>query len=360
MRRPSESIGRPRAERPSVDLSCDVSHGGDRRLWLSQSCPACGASPGARCRSAGGVSRQPILHVARGWRERRCPVCRAGPGEACVSPSGRTASGPHAARRSPARGELSFTEEVWRTLERISARVARVRFVGGGGRRASVEIAVAATGVGELARWRAGESELGDALAVPVWARYGVFRGQPAITGTLSWSVAERSITLAGRRGSERFAQTLAGAGAGRSVRDVSRDTSPVPAIERRVCERCGGPIAPSARPEARYCSKRCRQAASRARLRELRGPSAPAALERCTRCEAPMPAGLRVEARYCSKRCRQAASRARLADARGGGRGPRAGKPAPPGRGARSDASCDVSLLDGGRSGSFARGRAR
>jgi hypothetical protein len=271
-RRPSKSIGRARSEVAIDDVSRDVSPGGNRRLWLLECCPACGASPGARCRPARGASRQPILHVARGWRQRRCPVCQAGSGQACVSPSGRTASGPHAARRSPARGELSVIEEVWRALERISASVARVRFAGGGGRRASGETVVAAAGGGELARWRAGESELGDALVAPVWARYGVFRGQPPITGTLSWSVAERSITLAGRRGSERFAEILAGAGALRSGRDVSRDASPAAAPERRACERCGGSIAPSARPEARYCSKRCRQAASRARLAEARG----------------------------------------------------------------------------------------
>jgi hypothetical protein len=352
MRRSSKSSGRTRPEVAIDDVSRDVSQGGDRGLWLLEFCPACGASPGARCRRARGASRQPILHVARGWRQRRCPVCQAGPGEACVSPSGRTASGPHAVRRSPARGELGVIEDVWRVLARISATVARVRFAGGGGRRASVETMVAAAGGGELARWRAGEGELGDALAAPVWARYGAFRGQPPITGTLSWSVAKRSITLAGRRGGERFAETLAGGAAIRSGRDVSRDASPVSALERRACERCGGPIAPSARSEARYCSKRCRQAASRVRLRELWGPPARVAPERCAWCEDPMPAGLRSEARYCSKRCRQAASRARLAE----GRASRAVD-------GRADTerhvSRDASLLGNPRSPG-ARGRAR
>jgi hypothetical protein len=350
---PAKSIARIRPEVAIDDVSRDASPGGDRGLWLLESCPACGASPGARCRRARGASRQPILHVARGWRQRRCPVCRAGPGEACVSPSGRTASGPHAARRSPARGELGVIEEVWRALERISATVARVRFAGGGGKRASVETTVGAAGGGELARWRAGESELGDALAAPVWARYGAFRGQPPITGTLCWSVAERSIALAGRRGSERFAERLAGGAAIRSRREMSRDASPVAALERRACERCGGPVAPSARSEARYCSKRCRQAASRARLRELWGPPARVAPERCAWCEGPMPVGLRSEARYCSKRCRQAASRARLAEARGRGRGPRRDELAP------GDTSRDASLRGRPRSAG-ARGRAR
>jgi len=353
MRGPSKSIGRTRPGVAIDDVSRDVSRGGDRRLWLSESCPACGASPGARCRPPRGASRQPILHVARGWRQRRCPVCQAGPGGACVSPSGRRANGPHAARRSPARGELSVIEEVWRALERISAAVARVPFAGGGGRRVSVETVVVGAGGGELARWCAGESELGDALAALVWARYGVFRGQPAITGTLSWRVAARSITLAGRRGSERFAETLAGAAAVPiGARRVARRVPGV-GVERRACDRCGGPIAPGARAEARYCSKRCRQAASRLRLRELWGPPARVAPERCAWCEDPMPAGLRPEARYCSKRCRQAASRARLAEARGRGRGPGTDEPTP------SDTSLDASLQSRPRSPG-ARGRAR
>jgi hypothetical protein len=167
----------------------------------------------------------------------------------------------------------------------------------------------------QLRRWQAGESELADALAAPVWARYGSFRGQPPIAGTLRWNVAERSITLSGTRGSQPFAQTLAGAP--RTIpSDTSRDASPDPVAitHARRCERCGQPIADTARSEARYCGKRCRQAASRARLRERSGRSALALPERCAWCEGPMPAGLRLEARYCGKRCRQAASRARLA----------------------------------------------
>jgi hypothetical protein len=39
----------------------------------------------------------------------------------------------------------------------------------------------------------------------PAGSRYGSFRGQPPIAATLQWSVAERSLTLAGTRGTERF-----------------------------------------------------------------------------------------------------------------------------------------------------------
>ena len=235
-----------------------------------------------------------------------------------------------------------------------------MHFSGGGGQRASVEIVAGAAGGGELARWRAGESELGDALAEPVWARYGVFRGQPPITGTLIWSVAVRSITLAGKRGGERFGETLAGAAAIGSVRDVSRDPSRVAgaATASRACERCGESIAPGARVEARYCSKRCRQAASRARLRELWGPPACVALERCVWCAGPMPAGLRVEARYCSKRCRQAVSRARLAEARGSARDRWAGARTP--SGTIGDRSRDASPPARKASSSRAGGRVR
>ncbi len=82
---------------------------------------------------------------------------------------------------------------------------------------------------------------------------------------------------------------TLTAAGTAHAVRDTSRDTSPGAADDRqrlpeasdaepqvagRVCWRRGEPIAASARPEARHCGKRCRQAASRARLALARGPT--------------------------------------------------------------------------------------
>ena len=188
----------------------------------------------------------------------------------------------------------------------------------------------------ELARWSgADESELAAALATPMWGRYGSFRGQPRIAGTLTWNVADRSLRLAGRRGTNRFQETLQAARTSTPApRDASRDTSlaagDAPGLPRtgsrrpraaaRTGCRCGQPIAADARPEARYCSKRCRQAASRARLRERSGRAALKAPERCALCDGPMPAGLRPEARYCSKRCRQAASRTRLSLAHGRG----------------------------------------
>ena len=291
-------------------------------MWLGERCPRCGAAEGERCRPRAkrpAASSEPLLHLARGWRRRRCPACQAAAGEPCRSPGGRTASRPHTARLGPARRELAGAEAIWRALERIAASVAVVHLTAaGGGRRAKVEVVATAVDGSELRRWRAGEGELADALAAPVWARYGTFQRQPAITGTLRYAVAERSITLAGRRGSQPFTKTIAAAARAtpQAASDTSRDTSSTEAAarHRRVCERCGQTIPQAARTEARYCSKRCRQAASRARLRERSGRSALTLPERCAQCAGPIPTGLRLEARYCSKHCRQAASRARLA----------------------------------------------
>jgi hypothetical protein len=76
------------------------------------------------------------------------------------------------------------------------------------------------------------------------------------------------------------------------------------------ACAWCGGPMPGGLRPEARFCKKACRQASSRARLKDrpARSPSPPPAT--CSWCGGPMPAGLRAEARFCGKRCRQASSR--------------------------------------------------
>ncbi len=81
-----------------------------------------------------------------------------------------------------------------------------------------------------------------------------------------------------------------------------------------RACRFCGGPIAAGKRTESEYCKKRCRQAASRQRLRD-RAPAAVAApRESCEWCGGPIPAGKRAETEFCKKRCRQAASRFDLA----------------------------------------------
>ena len=215
-------------------MSRDTSQkdGSDRRLWLSERCPSCDAAAGARCQSRSRARRKPpatlTLHAARGWRQRPCPTCKALPGEPCFTLRGRTAARPHTARLHAARGELHALEDVWRALERAGAEIALVRFSGGGGRQGKPDSVSIRTGNRELARWwGADESELAATLAAPVWGRYASFRGQPRIAATLTWSVADRSLRLAGRRGTERFQENLQAAGTPTPpLRDTSRDAS--------------------------------------------------------------------------------------------------------------------------------------
>ena len=94
----------------------------------------------------------------------------------------------------------------------------------------------------------------------------------------------------------------------------ASSDVSCAPGSSSRGEDRCAwcGDLMPDGlRAEAKFCSKRCRQAASRSRLKSKPAAPAPSPLpETCAWCGEPMPAGLRREARYCGKRCRQASSR--------------------------------------------------
>ena len=310
----------------------------DRRLWLAEPCPTCGARSELRCQTSryrGKPTR--FLHAARGWRQRSCPSCKAQAGELCKTPTGRRAGQPHTARLAPGRRELFADDRVWEELERWEATAALVRFSGGAGSQGSIAaVTLEDAQKSVLARWGSGEGELPEALAAPVWGRYALFRGHPRITGLLMWEAASRSIAIAGDRGGRKFEEilsvprqsstvTIAPATAN-PLDDTSRDTSPQ-AMEAdtsggaakvsgssRSCERCGNSLAAGLRAEARYCSKRCRQAASRARLRQQSGRAGLRPPERCALCHGPMPSDVRPEARYCSKRCRQAASRARLA----------------------------------------------
>jgi hypothetical protein len=223
------------------DVSRDVSHTevSDRRLWLAEHCPACGAQPGVRCRERSSARRTPparlALHAARDFRLRPCPACKARPGEPCFTPRGRPAARPHTARLHLARGELHALDDVWRALERSGAQLALVRFTGGGGRQGTLDSVSTHAAGRELARWwGAGESALAGALAAPAWGRYGTFRGQLPIAATLQWHVADRSLLLAGTRGSERFEETLeatraTAASAAPSVRDTSPQGRPPP-----------------------------------------------------------------------------------------------------------------------------------
>jgi hypothetical protein len=257
----------------------------DRRLWLSEPCPSCEARSGLRCRTSrlGGKPTR-WLHAARGWRQRSCPTCKVEAGELCTTPGGRRAGRPHTARLTRARRELLTDEQLWQELEQWGASVALVRFCGGGGNAGSIQAVTLENEDGkELARWSDGEGELPEALAAPIWGRYALFRGHPRITGLLMWDARDRSIQIAGKRGGQKFDEILSQSSGvtiapvtANTLRDTSRDTSPHAAEAdtcggpRRIsgtsrsCERCGNSLAAGLRAEARYCSKRCRQAASR------------------------------------------------------------------------------------------------
>ena len=171
----------------------------------------------------------------------------------------------------------------------------------------------------ELTRWSNGQGALPEELAAPIWGRYALFRGHPRIVGMVLWNVANREVLSAGKRGDQEFDEVLIARPRTRTPLPWHSDTSPAAEVApprplSRVCVRCGTAIASEARTEATYCSKLCRQAASRARLRERSGRAALRAPAQCAHCSGPIPKGLRPEALYCSRRCRQAASRSRLA----------------------------------------------
>ena len=153
------------------------------------------------------------MHAARAWRERPCPTCKALPGDPCHTPSGREASHPHTARLRPGRGELAARQAVWDELERCGASIAVVPFSGSaghGGTTGSVTLSRLEGGeLVDVERW-SGRDKLALALEGPVWDRYGQFAGHPWIRGTVTWSLADRCILIAGQRGDEPFEEALA------------------------------------------------------------------------------------------------------------------------------------------------------
>jgi hypothetical protein len=153
------------------------------------------------------------MHVARGWREPSCLTCKALPGDPCHTPSGREASRPHSVRLRPGRRELAARRAVWEQLERRGATIAVVPFPGRAGRGGTTETITFSGFAGDelvdVERWT-GRDELALALEGPVWDRYGQFVGHPWIRGTVTWTLADRCILIAGRRGGEAFEGSLA------------------------------------------------------------------------------------------------------------------------------------------------------
>ena len=151
------------------------------------------------------------LHVARGWRARPCPTCKAAAGEPCRTPSGREASRTHEARLRPGGRELLSGNAVWQELEARGATVATVLFGGRAERGGRIErIALSRVDGDELVdvdRWSS--RELYHALEAPIWDRFGSFAGQPPIAGTVTWTTADRSVVIGGRRGDARFEELV-------------------------------------------------------------------------------------------------------------------------------------------------------
>jgi hypothetical protein len=56
---------------------------------------------------------------------------------------------------------------------------------------------------------RTGRDELCYALEAPIRDRFGSFAGQPQISGTVTWTAANRRVLIAGRRGNERFEELV-------------------------------------------------------------------------------------------------------------------------------------------------------
>ena len=174
----------------------------------------CHAAPGARCRRSRWASARGIaaahLHVARGWLERSCPTCKATPGEPCSTPTGRPAAQVHTARLRPARWELVSRSAVWDELERRGVSMATVPFRGRAGHVGEMDVIrlrrVSGEGNGslEVRLWPDGD-ELAYALAAPAWDRFGTFAGHPLVRAEVIWTLEDRTVVIAGRRGDRRL-----------------------------------------------------------------------------------------------------------------------------------------------------------
>lgn len=189
----------------------------DHRAWLEEWCPDCGAAPGSRCCHWRSLKRRvplSLMHCARGWRERPCPTCKALPQERCRAPSGREASRIHSARLRSGPRELVGLWSVWEELGQRGATVALVEFWGRAGRGGQTGTITLCRREGEelvdVERWTAGRDELSYALEAPVWGRYGTFNGHPHVRGTVMWMAPQRTVVIAGHRGSTRFEETVA------------------------------------------------------------------------------------------------------------------------------------------------------
>ncbi len=102
---------------------------------------------------------------------------------------------------------------MWEEFERRGVTIALVPFsgrAGEGGRTGRIVLSrVEGDQLVGVERWT-GRDELAYALEAPVWDRYGSFAGHPRIRATVTWTLPDRSIVIAGARGGERFEEVIA------------------------------------------------------------------------------------------------------------------------------------------------------
>jgi hypothetical protein len=105
----------------------------------------------------------------------------------------------------PGRSELLVDAAVWEALERRGATVSFTGWAGEGGTIVAIVLgSLHGDELVDVDRW-IGREELAYALATPLWDRFGLFAGQPRTVGTVTWTAADRSVVITGRRGGERF-----------------------------------------------------------------------------------------------------------------------------------------------------------
>jgi hypothetical protein len=121
---------------------------------------------------------------------------------------------------------------VWDELERRGVAVATVPFRGHAGRGGEIDV-IRLRRVGceesrEVRLW-AGVDELANALAAPVWGRFGTFVGQPFVRADVIWTVDDRSVVIVGRRGDRRLEESVGERAMGSSrTSGVSAGQSPL------------------------------------------------------------------------------------------------------------------------------------
>jgi hypothetical protein len=117
----------------------------------------------------------------------------------------------HTARLRPGRFELVSRAAVWDELQRRGVSVATVPFRGRAGKGGEIDVIrlqpVRDEESREVRVWP-NNDELANALAAPVWGRFGTFAGQPLVRAEVIWTVDGCSVVIAGRRGERRFEES--------------------------------------------------------------------------------------------------------------------------------------------------------